>query len=86
MQTYKKCGKFVLCSKWLVKLSPAGVNFINILRMQFSYKISAPKISTQNMAYIQNLGDKNSLLYKKRARKKLMELTVGLINFIDIIS
>jgi len=55
----------------------AGVDFINILHTQFSYKILAPKISTQNTAFVQNFGDKNALLYEKRARKKLMKLTVG---------
>jgi len=55
----------------------AGVNFINILREQFSYEILAPKISTQNTAFVQNFGDKNVLSYKKRACKKLMKLTAG---------
>jgi len=48
----------------------AGVDFINILRAQFLYKILVPKISTQNTALVQNLGDKNALSYEKRARIK----------------
>jgi hypothetical protein len=61
----------------LVKLTP-DVDFINILHAQFSYKILAPKNSTQSTAYVQNFGNKNSLLYEKCARKTLMKLTAGL--------
>ncbi len=56
--------------QWLL-----GVDFINILRTQFSYEILAPKISTQSTAYVQNFGNKNSLSYEKRTRKTLMKLT-----------
>jgi len=66
---------FFLFFFWIFVLeSRVGVNFINILRTQFLYEILAPKISTQNTAYIQNFGDKNSLSYEKRARKKVDEI------------
>ncbi len=35
-----------------------AVNFINLLRTQFLYKILAPKISTQNPAFVRNFVDK----------------------------
>jgi len=35
-----------------------AVNFINLLRTQFLYKILAPKISTQNPAFVQNFVNK----------------------------
>jgi len=61
------------------QVSTQGVDFINILRGQFSYEILAPKISTQSTAYIQNFGDKNLLTYEKCARKTLMKLMEGCI-------
>jgi hypothetical protein len=61
-----------------------GVDFINILRAQFLDEILAPKISTQSTGYVQNFGDKNSLSYEKRERKKLMKLTAGSLSFLFV--
>jgi len=53
----------------------AGVNFINVLRATFSYKIMAPKITKPNIIREKLL---NLLWYEKPARKMLMKLTQGL--------
>jgi len=51
--------------------SKASVNFINILRAHFLYKMLAPKITKPNLSRekLQNL-----LSHKKQAHKKLIKL------------
>ncbi len=56
----------------LIKQTPA-VNFINIYRERFSYKIV--RNFAERSAVVRNFGAKNVLLYKKRARKMLMKLS-----------
>ncbi len=51
-----------------------GVNFINVLRVHFSYKIFGAKISNPKASFVV-FGTKIS--YKKCARMMLMKLTVG---------
>ena len=55
-------------------VSSPGVNFINLLSVDFLYKIFGAKISNPKASFVV-LGAK--ILYKKHARKTLMKLTLG---------
>ncbi len=71
IQTFMPSTLFVFTS-WISFVMPPGIRFINILCPQLLYEILAPKISTQNTAFVQNFGN------KKRERKMLMKLTAGI--------
>jgi hypothetical protein len=58
-----------------------GVNFINILRAHFLYKILEPKITKPN-ATREKLPKR--LTYKKGKHKMLMNLTPG-VNFTNVL-
>jgi len=45
--------------------------------MNFCAKVWRQKIQTQNTAFVQNFGAKNSRLYKKCVHKMLMKLMAG---------
>jgi hypothetical protein len=63
--------------KTLMKLT-AGVNFINILRTRFLYKIFVPKIIKPNVTREKLL---KRLTYKKLASKMLMKFNAGFSQF-----
>jgi len=76
-------GKTKLKVKWAIFLTHVsiknldlipGVNFINVLRTHFSYKILHQKLQSFVLA-LRLFGAK--ILYEKYARKMLMKLTAG---------
>jgi len=86
--SYDSRGLAIACSIYYTTLYvynghlPAGVDFINILRLHFSYKILAPKITKLNVTREKLL---NLLSYEKCSNKMLMKLTPG-VNFINILN
>jgi len=52
------------------------VNFINVLRDRYSFKIFGAKISNIKASFVQNFGAKKSAFVQKCACKILMKLTL----------
>jgi hypothetical protein len=64
-----------------LRVGTPAVNFINILYVQFLYKILAPKITKPNVTREKLL---NFLAYEKCVHKMLMKLTPA-VNFTNIL-
>jgi len=72
MKTNEKKVLFYFPSIFICQHLPPAVNFINILRARFSYKILSAKISNPKASFVV-FGTK--ILYKKPVRNLLMKLT-----------
>ncbi len=68
------------CMYTHVNIAYPGVNFINVLHAQYSYKILMPKITKPNVFREKML---NSLSYEKGGQKMLMKLTTGRVPPLD---
>ncbi len=60
--------------KKILLIVELSVNFINVLHAHFLYKIFGAKISSPKAKFVQNLGAKKELSYKKTCAKNVEDI------------